>query len=95
MKITGIDKRNDREFLVEQVIDAGGASPWDGQPFNADYAVTLVNALKEAEEAGNKLELALQTIADLQPDFSLDKSSIIAPLETSLNRLGKNLVKQG
>jgi hypothetical protein len=95
VKIKGIDKRNDREFMVEQVIDAGGSSPWDGQPFSVDYAVTLVNALREAEDAGNRLELALQTIADLHPDFSLDEASIIGPLKASLDRLGKNLVKQG
>ena len=95
MKITGFDKRNEREFMVEQVIDNGGASPWDGQPFSADYAITLVNALKEAEDAGSRLEFALQTIADLQPDFTLDDASVIAPLKTSLDRLRQNLVKQG
>jgi hypothetical protein len=95
VKIRGFDKRNDREFLVEQVIESGGSSPWDGQPFNADYAVTLVNALKEAEEAGTALEFALQTIADLQPDFTLDDASVIGPLKVSLDRLRQNLVKQG
>ena len=96
MKITGFDKRNQREFMVEQVIDNGGASPWDGQPFNADYAITLVNALKEAEDAGSRLEFALQTIADLQPDFTLDdRLGHRAPLKTSLDRLRQNLVKQG
>ena len=41
MKIKGIDKRSGREFMVEQVIESGGASPWDGRPYSADYAVTL------------------------------------------------------
>src|SRR5688572_32652681 len=67
VKIKGIDKRSGREFLVEQVIDGGGASPWDGRPYSADYAVTLVNALRDAEDAGSKLEEALEQIADLTP----------------------------
>ena len=43
MKIKGTCKRDDREFLAEQVVELGGECPWDGQPFNADYAVVLVS----------------------------------------------------
>ena len=45
MKIRGTCKRDGRDFMVEQVIASGGACPWDGEPFQPDYAVTLVNAL--------------------------------------------------
>lgn len=95
MKIKGTDKRNGREFLVEQVIEGGGASPWDGRPFSADYAVTLVNALRTAEETGAKLEEALEQIADIRPDFTLDVDSVIGPLKASIDRLNQNLVQQG
>jgi hypothetical protein len=95
VKIKGTDKRTQRDFLVEQVIDGGGVSPWDGQPFSPDYAVTLVNALRDAEEAGSKLEEALEQVADLRPEFTLDESSIIGPIKASLDRLRQNLVKQG
>ena len=95
MKIKGTDKRNGGEFLVEQVIERGGASPWDGRPFSPDYAVTLVNALRDAEEAGTKLEVALAQIADVQPGFSLDEGSVLDPLREQLSRLGRNLVQQG
>lgn len=95
MKIKGIDHRNGREFFAEQVISSGGASPWDGQPFSPDYAVTLVNALRDAEEAGTKLEEALEQIADLAPEFSLDQGSVLGPLGAHLDRLGQNLVRQG
>lgn len=95
MKIKGTDKRSGRDFLVEQVIDNGGASPWDGRPFSADYAVTLVNALRDAEEAGTKLEEALEQIADIRPEFSLDRESVLGPLEGHLTRLERNLVRQG
>jgi hypothetical protein len=95
VKIKGIDKHNGREFLAEQVIESGGASPWDGRPFTSDYAVTLVNALRDAEEAGTKLEEALEQIADLQPGFTLDESSVLGPLREPLDRLRQNLVQQG
>jgi hypothetical protein len=95
VKIKGTDKRNQRDFLVEQVIEGGGVSPWDGQPFSPDYAVTLVNALRDAEEAGSKLEEALEQVADLRPEFTLDDASIVGPLKAALDRLRQNLVKQG
>jgi hypothetical protein len=95
VKIQGTCKRDGREFLVEQVIDAGGECPWDGQPFNADYAVVLVDALREAEVAGSALERALLTLADLNPAFTLDETSVLGDIKVSLARLRQNLVAQG
>jgi hypothetical protein len=95
VKIKGTDKATGREFLAEQVIESGGASPWDGRPYTTDYAVTLVNALRDAEEAGTRLEEALMQIADLRPRFTLDESSVIGPLREHLDRLQRNLVQQG
>jgi hypothetical protein len=95
VKIKGTCKRDGREFLVEQVIDAGGECPWDGQPFNADYALVLVEALREAEAAGDALERALLTIADLGPAFTLDETSVLRDIKVNLARLRQNLVVQG
>jgi hypothetical protein len=95
VKIKGTCKRDGREFLAEQVIAAGGRCPWDGEPFQADYAVLLVNALREAEAAGARLEAALAKVADMRPDFSLDEGSILGPLRTHLDLLGRNLVARG
>jgi hypothetical protein len=95
VKIKGTCKRDGRDFMVDQVMQSGGECPWDGEPFNPDYAVTLVNALTDAEEAGTKLELALEQIADLTPDFVLDKDTVLAAMSRSLDRIEKNLVKQG
>ena len=95
MKIKGTCNRDGREFMGEQAIASGGACPWDGMPFRADYAVTLVNALRDAEKAGTRLELALEQIADLNPEFTLDADSLIGPLQSQLARLEKNLVAQG
>jgi hypothetical protein len=95
VKIKGTCRRDGRDFMAEQVIAGGGECPWDGEPFQADYAVTLVNALRDAEEAGSQLEQALEQIADLNPEFSLDVDSVLASLRSSLGRIGQNLVKQG
>ena len=95
MKIKGICKRDGREFFAEQVIDLGGECPWDGQPFNADYAATLIESLREAERLGSGLERALERVASLHPAFTLDEESVLGELQTQLGRLHRNLVRQG
>jgi hypothetical protein len=94
VKIKGTCKRDDREFLVEQVVDLGGECPWDGQPFNADYAIVLVESLREAERHGGELERALERIASLNPAFVLDEESVLGEIKTQLGRLKRNLVRQ-
>lgn len=95
MKIKGTCKRDGREFLAEQVVAAGGECPWDGQPFNADYAAVLVDALREAEAAGTAFERALTMIADIAPAFTLDETSVLSDAKVQLARLRQNLVVQG
>jgi hypothetical protein len=87
VKIKGTCRRDGREFLIEQVVENGGRCPWDGEPFQADYAATFVEALREADEAGNQLEESLDRIADLHPALVLDKESILASLRANLERL--------
>ena len=87
MKIKGTCKRCGREFLVEQVIRNGGRCPWDGKPFQGDYAVVLVDALADAESAGNTLENALEKLADLEPEFVLDQASVLDQVRSHLDRL--------
>jgi hypothetical protein len=95
VKIKGICKRDGREFFAEQVIDLGGECPWDGEPFNADYAATLVESLREAERLGSGLERALERVASLHPAFTLDEESVLGELQNQLGRLHRNLVRQG
>jgi hypothetical protein len=95
VKIKGTCKRDGREILAELIVTTGGYCPWDGEPFSADYAVTLVGALRDAERAGTQLERALETVADLRPDFTLDEASVLGEVRTHLERLRQNLVKQG
>lgn len=95
MKIKGTCKRDGRDFMVEQVVAAGGECPWDGEPFNADYAATLVDAMERAEVAGSALEEALGTIADLNPEFTLMSDSMIEPLRQQLARLDRRLARRG
>lgn len=95
MKIKGTCRRDGRDFMVEQVVAAGGKCPWDGEPFNADYAATLVDAMERAEVAGSALEDALRTIAGLNPEFTLLSDSVIEPLRQQLARLDRRLVRRG
>lgn len=87
MKIKGTCRRCGREFLVEQVLEAGGCCPWDGKPFQEHYAVVLVDTLRDAETAGNQLETALEKIADLEPEFVLESGSVLPSLHEALDRL--------
>lgn len=89
MKIRGTCVRDGREFLAEQVVSNGGKCPWDGEPFQADYAVTLVDALREAEEFGARLEEALGRVVDVHPAFSIDRDSVLAGLRAVLDRAEK------
>ncbi len=95
MKIKGTCKRCGREFFFEQAIATGGRCPWDGEPFNADYAVVLIEAMRHAEEAGTKVEQALEDIAAMAPAFTVDAGSVQAKIQAAIAALGKNLIKQG
>jgi hypothetical protein len=95
VKIKGTCKRDGREFLIEQVVENGGRCPWDGEPFAPDYAITLIEALAEAEEAGARFERALEAVADIRPAFTLDPESLMGGVTTSAARLERNLIKRG
>lgn len=93
MKIKGTCKRDGRDFFAEQVVDLGGECPWDGQPFNADYAGVLVESLRDAERAGSELERALERVAALHPAFTLDEESVLGAVRHQLDRF--SLVPRG
>jgi hypothetical protein len=95
VKIKGTCKRDGREFMIEQVISGGGSCPWDGEPFEADYAVVMVDVLRDAAAAGNLFELAMEKLADLQPAFALDQESVLGTLRAQLDKLERNLVRKG
>jgi hypothetical protein len=95
VRIKGTCKRCGREFLADQVIEGGGRCPWDGQPFSADYALVLVDALRSAQDAGSTLERALEAVADIHPEFTLDRASVTGQLTSSVARLEQNLITQG
>jgi len=95
VKIKATCKRDGRDFMIEQAVASGGECPWDGEPFNADYAATLVDALERAELAGTEFEEALRTIADLNPEFSLHESSVLEPIREQVVRLEQRLVRKG
>jgi hypothetical protein len=87
VKIKGTCRRCGREFLAEEVVGNGGRCPYDGKPMQPDYAVVLVDSLRDAEAAGATLENALEKIADLEPEFVLDIESVVGGLRVHLERL--------
>jgi len=87
VKIKGTCRRCGRDFLVEQVLQNGGVCPWDGKSFQPDYAAVLVEALRDAENAGNTLENSLEKIADLEPEFVLHEDTILDAQRGHLERL--------
>jgi hypothetical protein len=84
VKIKGTCQRDQREFLVSQVIDNGGHCPWDGEPFQKDYTANLAEFLLQAEIAGSAFEEALEKIAALDPAFTLDEDSVIGRVQAYL-----------
>jgi hypothetical protein len=95
VKIKGTCKRCGREFFFEQAIASGGRCPWDGEPFNPDYAVVLIESMRQAEEAGSRLEAALEDIAALRPAFTVGATSVTGSITGSIGKLAKNLITQG
>ena len=89
MKIKGTCKRCHREFLSEQAIANGGVCPWDGEPFSADYAVTLVDAMREVAEYGSRSSTRSSRSRTCIPAFVLDEDSVIANTRTQFARLAR------
>ena len=52
-------------------------------------------AMRNAEEAGTRLEQALEDIAAMAPAFTVDAGSVQAKIQAAIAALGKNLIKQG
>jgi hypothetical protein len=95
VKIKGTCRRCGRDVFAEQIIASGGRCPWDGEPFNRDYAAVLVDSLRSAEEAGSVLEVALEQIASLQPEFTIETESVTGGISASIAQMSKNLITQG
>jgi hypothetical protein len=95
VRIKGTCRRCGREVFAEQIVASGGRCPWDGEPFSADYAVVLVDALKAAEEAGTALENALEQVVSVRPALTIDAASVTGRASDLLGQLSKNVVTQG
>jgi hypothetical protein len=88
MNIRGTCTNCGREFVPDLVIGAGGHCPWCGRPFNADYTVLVMRALRQAEESGQALEAALGDLADVdEVGMELDDDSILEPLREALRQV--------
>ena len=78
-----------RQVFVQQIVESAGHCPWDGKPFEKDYTAILAEALEQAEIAGGILENALEKIAGMNPDMTIDPASIMDPLGSNLDRLNR------
>ena len=88
MRIRGTCANCGREFLPEQVIEAGGHCPWCGKAFNRDYTALLVQALQQADRAGDVLEDALKDIASIEElAMVIDEESVLEPLRDALEAI--------
>ena len=87
MKIRGTCRRCGRDFLVQQVLESQGHCPWCGQPFQPQYTAVLVEALEQAEAAGNSLENALEKLAGMDPAMVIDEESVLGEATAHLERL--------
>jgi hypothetical protein len=87
MKIRGTCTNCGREFLPEQVVEAGGHCPWCGKAFQRDYTSLLVQALRQADQSGNALEGALKDMAATDPAMEIDEESVLEPLRQALRAL--------
>ena len=94
MKIRGTCGRCGRDFVGEQVVASGGACPWCGEPLNPDYAMTLVDALRDADQAGTALERALTALADVAPAMTLAEASVTGEIRRQVARVGSTAVPQ-
>jgi hypothetical protein len=88
VKIRGTCANCGREFLPEQVEEAGGHCPWCGKAFNRDYTALLVQALQQADRAGDILEDALRDIASVDElAMDIDEESVLGPLREALRAI--------
>ncbi len=87
MKIKVIHDECGREMLVQQLLETAGHCPWDGLPLNKDYTAVLTDALETAQNAGTVLVSVLEEIVGMAKRFTLDRSSVLGPLQEQLDRL--------
>lgn len=92
MKIKVFHTECGREALVRQILQTGGHCPWDGRPYEKDYTALLAEALEAAEEAGNVLENALEKIAGVRPDMSIDAESVLGGIANHIDTLNARQV---
>lgn len=89
MKIKVFHTLCGREVLLQQILQTGGHCPWDGKPFSKDYTAVLAEALEAAESAGNVLENALEKIAGMDPDMTIDRDSVLGQIQVYIDSLGQ------
>jgi DNA repair exonuclease SbcCD ATPase subunit len=90
VKIKGKCRNCGREVFVQQIRASHGHCPWCGKPFQSEYTAVLIEALEQAEAAGNTLENALEKVAGMRPALVLDEDSVLTGIERYLEELKKS-----
>ena len=94
MKIGGTCRTCGRDVTGDQMVREGGVCPWCGTPFSANYAPTFVTAVREAQEAGTRLERAMESLADLTPEVRIDEGSVLGEVRRHLARIDRPAIRQ-
>lgn len=89
MKIKVFHDLCGREVLVRQILDSRGHCPWDGKAFTRDYTAIMAHALEAAENGGSLLENALEKIASMEADLTIERDSVLGPLVEHLDALDR------
>jgi hypothetical protein len=87
VKITVFHPECGREVMVQQILASQGHCPWDGKPFSAHYNAVLTEALGAAEVAGAALENALDRIAGMDPNLTIEEDTLLGPIRAQVDRL--------
>ena len=95
MKIEGTCRECGREVMGDQMIQGGGECPWCGTPFSADYTLVFVEAIRDAQDAGTRLERSLEALADVAPNVRIDETSVLGEIRRSLARIDRPAIPQG
>ena len=94
MKIEAACRACEREVTGDQIVRGGGRCPWCGAALSPDYAVTFVDAIRNAEEAGTRLERALEALADLAPAVRISEGSVLGTAQRHLARIERPALRQ-
>ena len=89
MKIKGTCKRCGRDVFAEQIVAAGGACPWDGEPFNPITPSCSSRRCARPRPPARDSRPRCEEIAALRPAFTIEASSVLGKLQAAIAGLSR------